>query len=152
MKTAGMWEDTLMVWASDNGGDAAANNYPLRGAKFSNWEGGIHVGAFVSGGYLPVSRRGIKLGGLATCVTPVPEEFPEQCLLSHNLASASARFASSFFVSLSLHPLQLFRVFFFFCFSSSVFLIPSMCAVVCFAISHLVGCGTCTQLLGKRPG
>ena len=60
-----MWDDTLMVFSSDNGGDSAANNWPLRGAKFSNWEGGIHVPAFVSGGWLPPARRGIKVGGLA---------------------------------------------------------------------------------------
>lgn len=61
-----MWENTLIVWASDNGGDDQANNYPQRGAKFSNWQGGVHVAAFVSGGALPPSQRGIKLSGLAT--------------------------------------------------------------------------------------
>jgi len=66
LKTLGMWENTLFVFSSDNGGDGEANNYPHRGAKFSNWQGGIHVPAFVSGGYLPPSRRGIKLNGLTT--------------------------------------------------------------------------------------
>jgi len=56
MKANGMWDNTVMVWSSDNGGPSDANNYPLRGAKFSNFEGGIHVGAFVSGGWLPPSR------------------------------------------------------------------------------------------------
>ena len=65
LKETQMYEDTLLVWSSDNGGDDGANNYPLRGAKFSNWQGGIHVGAFVSGGWLPASRRGIKLSGTA---------------------------------------------------------------------------------------
>ena len=37
-----------------------------RGAKFSNWQGGVHVAAFVSGGALPPARRGIKLQGLTT--------------------------------------------------------------------------------------
>lgn len=32
------WENTLIVFASDNGGDDAANNFPHRGAKFSNWQ------------------------------------------------------------------------------------------------------------------
>lgn len=36
------------------------------GGKFSSWQGGIHVVAFVSGGWLPASRRGIKVDGLAT--------------------------------------------------------------------------------------
>jgi hypothetical protein len=51
---------------SAQGGDSAANNWPLRGGKFSNWQGGIHVPALVSGGFLPPSRRGIRLGGMAT--------------------------------------------------------------------------------------
>lgn len=66
LKNEAMWANTLMVFCSDNGGDDQANNYPRRGAKFSNWQGGVHVAAFVSGGFLPPSRRGIKLAGLAT--------------------------------------------------------------------------------------
>eukprot|EP00038_Savillea_parva_P001046 m.100915 g.100915 ORF g.100915 m.100915 type:complete len:619 (+) comp10367_c0_seq1:74-1930(+) len=66
LETKGMWNNTLVIFSSDNGGDDQANNYPLRGAKFSNWQGGVHVAAFVSGGYLPPHRRGIQLHGLAT--------------------------------------------------------------------------------------
>jgi arylsulfatase I/J len=66
LSESNLWKNTLLVWSSDNGGDDQANNYPQRGAKFSNWQGGIHVAAFVSGGALPPSRRGIKLGGLVT--------------------------------------------------------------------------------------
>jgi len=65
MKNRNMWEDTLIFMSSDNGGDGEANNWPLRGAKFSNWEGGIHVPAFVSGGALRENQRGTKLEGLA---------------------------------------------------------------------------------------
>ena len=36
----------------------AANNWPLKGGKLSNWEGGTRVNAFVSGGFLPAARRG----------------------------------------------------------------------------------------------
>lgn len=35
-----------------------ANNWPLKGAKFSNWEGGTRVNALVSGGLVPPARRG----------------------------------------------------------------------------------------------
>lgn len=93
MKQLGLWENTLMVLSSDNGGfvkaergpcnttnydphapnrdsghgtacfngEAGANNYPLRGGKYSNFEGGIRVNAFVSGGFLPSKVRGTKL-------------------------------------------------------------------------------------------
>ncbi|CAE8635175.1 unnamed protein product [Polarella glacialis] len=62
-----MWENTLLVMSSDNGGPTynipplgpgAANNAPLRGGKMSDWEGGIRVNAFVSGGAIPLGKRG----------------------------------------------------------------------------------------------
>jgi arylsulfatase B len=57
---------------TDNGGEIMAagscggNNWPLTGGKFSNWEGGIRVTAFVAGGALPVARRGRVESGLST--------------------------------------------------------------------------------------
>ena len=58
-----MWDTTLMVVSSDNGGTwEGSNNYdvnlPLQGYKASNYEGGVRVAAFVSGGYLPSKMRG----------------------------------------------------------------------------------------------
>jgi len=58
LKKRGMWENTLVVFQTDNGGPSfagsphTANNYPLKGSKMSNWEGGIRGNAFVSGGFL----------------------------------------------------------------------------------------------------
>eukprot|EP01061_Rhynchopus_euleeides_P023725 TRINITY_DN3848_c0_g1_i6.p1 TRINITY_DN3848_c0_g1~~TRINITY_DN3848_c0_g1_i6.p1 ORF type:complete len:518 (+),score=221.64 TRINITY_DN3848_c0_g1_i6:80-1633(+) len=61
-KARGMWDDLLIVFMSDNGGPifylGGANNWPLKGGKFSDWEGGVRVNAFVSGGYVPENVRG----------------------------------------------------------------------------------------------
>lgn len=38
-KDAGMWEDTVTVFTTDNGGIEVGNNYPLRGMKVLLWEG-----------------------------------------------------------------------------------------------------------------
>ena len=62
LKRRGMWDNLLLVTTADNGGpiQKGANNYPLKGGKFSDWQGGIRVNAFVSGGYLPEAMRGQK--------------------------------------------------------------------------------------------
>jgi arylsulfatase B len=76
LKAQGMWDTTLLVISSDNGGPiylssdpdtiltGAANNWPLRGGKISNWEGGIRVNALVGGGALPAARRNQTETGL----------------------------------------------------------------------------------------
>ncbi|KAJ8602724.1 hypothetical protein CTAYLR_003776 [Chrysophaeum taylorii] len=62
-----LWKDTLLVVHSDNGGEiifagsCGGSNWPLRGGKFSNFEGGIRVVGLVNGGAL--GRRG-KFDGL----------------------------------------------------------------------------------------
>ena len=56
LQAKGMWDDLIWWSASDNGGPVykggGGNNHPLRGAKMSNWEGGVRVNAYLSGGYL----------------------------------------------------------------------------------------------------
>ena len=63
-----MWDDTLMLFFSDNGGPVyypgSANNHPLKGGKLSDWEGGVRVNAFLAGGALPPHARGKKLDAL----------------------------------------------------------------------------------------
>merc|ERR1712137_1232352 len=72
LKQRGIWDNAVVVFHADNGGEiifdgmCGGNNWPLRGGKFSNFEGGVRVNAFVNGGFVPSVRRGSKLEGLAT--------------------------------------------------------------------------------------
>ena len=64
LKARGMWSNTLLVLSSDNGGYlSGANNYPLKGTKGSDWQGGVRVNAFVSGEFLPSTMHGQKTEG-----------------------------------------------------------------------------------------
>lgn len=67
LKSHGLWDNLLLVTSADNGGPVypggGANNYPLKGGKMSDWQGGIRGNAFVSGGYLPQIMRGQKTDG-----------------------------------------------------------------------------------------
>jgi len=68
-----MWETTLMVVASDNGGSLTqtkASNFPLRGGKMAWTEGGVRTTAWVTGGMLPPAMRGTNLSSahlIAVC-------------------------------------------------------------------------------------
>ncbi|KAH8061785.1 sulfuric ester hydrolase [Aureococcus anophagefferens] len=66
LRARGMWRDSLVVFATDNGGavgfDAdSGNNWPLRGGKYSDFEGGVRGVCFVAGGRLPDRMRGVEL-------------------------------------------------------------------------------------------
>ena len=74
LKAKNMWANTLVVFSSDNGGPASkytasksANNWPLRGGKKTDFEGGVRVAAFVSGGFVPAAVRGSTLDGYLHC-------------------------------------------------------------------------------------
>ncbi|XP_020607256.1 arylsulfatase B-like isoform X2 [Orbicella faveolata] len=60
MQQAGLWEDTLMIFTTDNGGIPVHGgyNWPLRGHKGSLWEGGLRAIGFVHG-KMP-QKTGIK--------------------------------------------------------------------------------------------
>ena len=68
LHAAGVWNETLWVVSSDNGGPIGngygGNNWPLKGGKASNWEGGVRVNAFVTGGWLPPAVIGTVQEGL----------------------------------------------------------------------------------------
>jgi len=67
-----MWENTILLFTSDNGGPiyagknpwsfGGANNYPLRGGKTSDWEGGHRAIAFLAGGVVEKQARTTTLG------------------------------------------------------------------------------------------
>ena len=73
LKAKGMWDDTLIVLTSDNGGPSgtdadSSNNFPLRGGKYSDLEGGVRAAGLVAGGFLPDAARGRTLDGATAYV------------------------------------------------------------------------------------
>ena len=79
LKDKNLWDNTLIIFSSDNGGEPSnnggsdqfywfgngfASNLPLRGRKRSAFEGGVHSPAFITGGYLPKSLRGSTYNNL----------------------------------------------------------------------------------------
>ncbi|CAK0871523.1 unnamed protein product [Prorocentrum cordatum] len=64
----GFWDDTVLIFSADNGaptsGASCGNNYPPRGGKTSDFEGGVRANAFVGGGYVPPAVRGKVHTGL----------------------------------------------------------------------------------------
>ena len=68
---AALWESTLLVFVSDNGGPTngaegtASNNFPMRGGKNTLWEGGTRVVALVRGAGVGAALRGTVSHGLA---------------------------------------------------------------------------------------
>jgi arylsulfatase A-like enzyme len=84
LKDAGMWASTFFVGLADNGGpiydsgEAGANNWPLKGGKTSNHEGGVRGNAFVSGGLIPPARRGAREAGLIS----IEDWYPTICGLA----------------------------------------------------------------------
>ena len=58
--SSSLWEDTLMIVTTDNGGipSVGGYNWPLRGHKNSLWEGGLRGVGFVHGKML--QKTGVK--------------------------------------------------------------------------------------------
>ena len=64
LKAKDMWRSSLVVFSADNGGVISGVNYPLRGEKWRNYEGGVRVPAIVSSPLFPAGRRGARHDGL----------------------------------------------------------------------------------------
>ena len=63
---ADIWDNTILIVASDNGAKMGyGDNSPLRGSKFTLWEGGVRVPAFITGGFIPDSLKGSALSNVA---------------------------------------------------------------------------------------
>lgn len=52
--------------------------WPLKGGKFSNWDGGVRVNALVSGGFVPAARRGV----VEESFIEVADWFPTFCAIA----------------------------------------------------------------------
>lgn len=63
LKNKGMWSNTVLLFSADNGGPLQANNYPLRGGKMGDFEGGVRSAAFVAGGMVPAAIAGTRQSG-----------------------------------------------------------------------------------------
>jgi arylsulfatase B len=64
LKSEGLWGQALVIFFADNGGQShlfgqdGGNNYPLRGGKDTDLEGGVRTVAFIAGGVVPVAAQG----------------------------------------------------------------------------------------------
>ncbi|XP_077862241.1 arylsulfatase B-like [Saccoglossus kowalevskii] len=66
LENRGMLTNSVIVFTTDNGGALryGGNNWPLRGDKKSNWEGGVRAVGFVYSDLLPLDVRGTENNGL----------------------------------------------------------------------------------------
>merc|ERR1711871_959872 len=58
LESLGMAENTLLAFASDNGGDLVGDNLPYVGSKFYELQGGFSTPAAVFGALIPEEKRG----------------------------------------------------------------------------------------------
>eukprot|EP00729_Bicosta_minor_P007231 gene7231-22231_t len=78
LKAKGMWDNTVLFYCADNGGTDRGSNWPLRGSKHSNWEGGMRAAAFISGGLIPPALRGTR----SSVVSHIADWYSTICVLA----------------------------------------------------------------------
>ncbi len=69
LKDLGLYENTIIVFTSDNGGVASGDNYatanaPLRGGKGYQWEGGLKVPYIIRIPKMPAGRSDLVVSGV----------------------------------------------------------------------------------------
>ena len=69
LKDKGIYNNTIILFAADNGGifnyiNLGSSNYPLRGGKFSYFEGGIKAASFIHSPLLPLNVIGTRYKGM----------------------------------------------------------------------------------------
>jgi arylsulfatase A-like enzyme len=69
LERTGLDDDTVVVFASDNGGSQQANNAPLRGGKGNTYDGGVRVPAVVR---VPGHGGGTVVGGMIAAADLYP--------------------------------------------------------------------------------
>lgn len=74
LKAQNMYDNTIIVFTTDNGGNlgGSGSNWPLRGGKYTFWEGGVRGTSFIHSPLLPSKMRGSSWDGLAHAVDWYP--------------------------------------------------------------------------------
>jgi hypothetical protein len=113
LRQRSMWEATLLIFASDNGGaiNQQGSNKPLRGGKKGPFEGGVRVPAAVAGGWLPAQLRGTSSSTLTHLADWCARRFRERVAQPNTFTDATlAALASGAFESTRLCTLRSTRV------------------------------------------
>ena len=61
LKEAGMFENSIVLVTTDNGGETWDSNLPLRGTKDTVYEGGIRGASFIMSPLLPKKNYSFKV-------------------------------------------------------------------------------------------
>ena len=79
LKAKGMWKNSALLYSADNGGTDLGSNWPLRGSKHTNWEGGMRAAAFISGGIVPENARGTH----SQVISHIADWYTTACVLGN---------------------------------------------------------------------